>query len=93
MAFYAIDRTLPHQLAEGLDELRSARYKLANELGHMNQMLTDLDFADRYGIPLASAAAAKAELQADIGKLLSSDAGINMSQTQAAVVQMLNQFA
>lgn len=88
MPFYKIDRTTEGgaELGAGLDAYRLGRYKLANALGHSQQM-TSAEFATYFGIDPADAAAAKAELESDIQKLLSDDAGVN-----SAVVQMLNQF-
>jgi len=84
-----MNETLPDtkKLRDGLDSLRHGRYKLAAELGKIQQMtaaqvLTAYGFAD-----LTAATDGKAELEAGIGKLLSDDTGVN-----SAVVQMLNQF-
>lgn len=94
MPFYTMNEALPTTVAlrAGLDDLRSARYKLAQIDGILGQM-TDAQVQSQFGFGSeVTAAAAKMELQAGIGKLLSTDPGINMQQTQAAVVQLLNQF-
>lgn len=94
MAFYPFDKTttLGGILRNGLDDLRSARYKLAHIVGVLNQM-TDSQIASQFGFASDSAAAsAKAELQADIGKFLNRDTGVNAAQMDDAIVQMLNQF-
>lgn len=94
MAFYAFDgvgKPMGVVLRAGLDDLRSARYKLAWILGVLNEM-TNQQVADAFGFPDATVAGnAKAELQSDAGKLLSTDA-TTTAQMNSAVTQMLNQF-
>jgi hypothetical protein len=94
MPFYPFNETLPSSqtLREGLDDLRSARYKLAHISGVLSQM-TDAQVASEFGFSDSTVAGnAKAELLADIGKLLNRDTGVNAAQLDDALIQLLNQF-
>lgn len=89
MPFYPFNAALPlgTVLREGLDDLRSGRYKLAHVVGNLQQM-SNQQIADAFGFADATVAGnAATELLADIQKLLSDEVGVN-----SAVVQMLNQF-
>lgn len=94
MPFYVFDRNTQggNILGEGLDYLRLARYKLAHVKGVLNQQ-TNQQIADFFGFADATVAGnAKAEIDADIGKFLNRDTGVNAAQVDDALVQMLNQF-
>lgn len=85
------DKPLSAVLREGLDDLRSARFKLAHCKGVLEQQ-SDAQFGVAFGFSDADDTAAKAELASGLGHLLNGDAGVNGDQINAAVVQMLNQF-
>lgn len=92
MAYYNMDETKPltKNLRFGLNSLRDAYNRLGASVGTLNQM-TDAQIAFNFGFPdSTTAAAAKSELLADIGKL-TSDA--SQTNTYSAVQQMLSQFS
>ena len=76
---------------EGLDDLRSAFFKLGHAKLSADQM-TDEQFGEEFGY-VADDAAAKAEMASGIGKLLNEDPNATSAQVNAAVMQMLNQFS
>ena len=92
MAYYPMDETKnpTRTLRQGLTQLRDGLYRLKWTLDAMNQM-TDAQIAAAYGFADSTvAAAAKAELASDIGKLLTDASQTNVN---AATQQMLSQFA
>ena len=95
MAFYPFNPAasdLAKLQREGLDDLRSARYKLAHVNANLAEM-TDAQAATAFGYADSTVAGnAKAEIASAVGNLLSTSSGINMATTQAAVVQMLSRF-
>lgn len=92
MAFYPFDKTLTMGgiLRDGLDDMRSGRYKLAHALGVLSSM-SNAQVESEFGFAPGTGGAAKAELQSGIGNFLSSD-GTTTAVASAAVLQMLNQF-
>jgi len=92
MAFYPFDgegKPLGRILRTGLDNLRDGIYKLARINDDLQQM-TDAQAVTAIGFPDTTvAAAAKAELASDVGKLLTDD---SQSNVRASLVQMFAQF-
>lgn len=77
-------------LREGLDALRTARFKLAHAKLCADQM-TEAQFEEEFGF-VADTANAKAEIASGAGKFLNEDPNATSAQVTAAVTQMLNQF-
>jgi len=94
MAFYKINRTTQggNELATAMDHYRAAWYGLAAVIGHLSQM-SDAQITEYFGFATdTESAAAKSELQSDIGQLQNGDSGITGDQVTAGQIQMLNQF-
>ncbi len=91
MAFYqqSEPKALGVTLREGLDDLRSAFFKLGHAKLAADQM-TAQQFGEEFGF--ADPSSPKAELASGVGKLLNEDPNITSAQVNAAVMQMLNQF-
>lgn len=92
MAFFqqSEPKNLGLTLRQGLDDLRSAYFKLAHCKGAA-ALMTDEQFGEEFGF-VAQAESANNELESGLGHLLNGDAGLNGAQIKAAVDQMLNQF-
>jgi hypothetical protein len=92
MAFYpqSDEKNLGLIFRQGLDDLRSALHKLAYCKAVADQQ-SDAQFGIEFGY-VADDAAARAEMRADIGRLVDGDAGTSCETMTAGVDQMIAQF-